>query len=159
MNTTEFLSLVLPAGEHYFAAELRSTGMVHHHASNTEELAARIGKRSKSENNIYYSMASYKQESYINAKGKTKQRTQENVDKLRCFWVDLDCKGKESDYADQTAAAAGLKRFAADSGVGLPTVVFYSVCVKRCTPFNGYAHPLGTGEALVKYPVCVEAVA
>ena len=126
MNTTEFLSLVLPAGEHYFAAELRSTGMVHHHASNTEELAARIGKRSKSENNIYYSMASYKQESYINAKGKTKQRTQENVDKLRCFWVDLDCKGKESDYADQTAAAAGLKRFAADSGVGLPTVVVNS---------------------------------
>lgn len=128
MNTAEFLALVLPAGEHYFAAELKKTGvMMHHHASSVEDLAIKIATRSaKSENNIYFALASYKQASYEDAAGKTKSRTQVNVDRVKCLWIDLDCKGKVTDYASQREAAADIKRFSEVSGIGRPTAVVNS---------------------------------
>ena len=77
----------------------------------------------KSPGNVYFALASYKQKEYRDAAGKKKQRTQENVDKLKCFWADLDCKGKGTDYADQQEAILDIKRLCEATGLPLPTII------------------------------------
>lgn len=130
MNTQEFLSLVLPAGDHYFVAIVppKNSGPVKHfHAASASEAAAKViaAQRKSTEYNVYYSMASYKEAAYVDTAGKKRKRTQDNVSRLKSFWVDLDCKGKNdgTDYADQKEAVKDLVRFCSETKLPLPTVV------------------------------------
>jgi len=129
LNIFDFLEFVLPSGEHFFIAEVPGSGapVKHFHASNVKE-AARIAvwrDNEPGDSNVYYAMASFKEPSYVGADGKTRKRTQDNVDKLKCFWVDLDCKGRKdkSDYASQKDAVLDIKRFCSETRLPLPTVV------------------------------------
>lgn len=124
MNTEQFLEAILPAGDHFFAVQI-SEGRVQQTCLSSPAALTRAVTRmdTKDPGNVYFALASYKQKSYKDAAGKRKQRTQENVDKLKCFWVDLDCKGKGTDYADQREAILDIKRLCNYTGLPLPTIV------------------------------------
>lgn len=130
MNTQEFMELIAPEGEHFFAVEIAASGAVkHHHTTTPKKLAAAALKQDEHPtSNIYHALASYKTASYKDDKNKTKKRTQENVDKLKCFWIDLDCKGRNdgTDYESQADALADIKRFRGETGLARPTVVVNS---------------------------------
>ena len=131
MDTSAFLAAILPAsGKHFFVVEVIDKDHTpHKHVSTIEAAAAltlKIDRTTRS--NVYYAMASFKEAKYENAKGKVKRRTQENVDKLKCFWVDLDVKGKNdgTDYPDQKTALADLKRFREEAKFPKPSAVVSS---------------------------------
>lgn len=121
------MELIAPEGEHFFAVEIAASGgATHYHTTTPKKLSAVVLKKdADTASNIYYAMASYKVASYKEASGKTKKRTQENVDKLKCFWIDLDCKGRDdgTDYPDKVSAMADIKRFREELGLARPTVV------------------------------------
>lgn len=127
MDLTEFLRLVWPDGEHFFVVEAAEGQMKHHLMHRAEDAAKRIKWRDEDpETNLYYAMASFKQAEYEDSKGKRRRRTQENVDRLKCFWIDLDCKGKTGDYADQKEAILDIVRLCAETGLQKPTLVVNS---------------------------------
>lgn len=126
MDTTEFLRLLWPEGDHFFVVEIKENGRNdHHHVQTVEEAAKRIKWReAEAEGNVYFALASYKQESYTDNKGKKRKRTQDNAAHLKCFWVDLDCKGKDdgTDYLSQKDALLDIIRFCQVTGLQLPTL-------------------------------------
>ena len=131
MDTSEFLAAILPAsGKHFFVVEVTSEGRILHSPAYSIEKAAsyalKINRTPGS--NAYYAMASFKEAKYIDSKGRTKRRTQENVDKVKCFWLDLDVKGKGdgSDYASQKDALADLQRFRNETQFPKPSIVVSS---------------------------------
>lgn len=127
MNTADFLRLIWPDGEHFFVTELEGKVMKHHHVASVEEGAKRVAWRdSSTENNVYYSMAAYKAAEYTNKKGKRERRGQEGVAQLKCFWVDMDCKGKPTDYLTQIDAVKDIKRLCTTTSLPLPTLVVNS---------------------------------
>lgn len=131
MNIQEFMELVAPDGDHFFVLEIPLKGAKKHfHAPTISRLAtvASIKAMTCTESNIYYAMASFKKERYADTSGKLRQRTQENAEKLKCFWVDLDCKGRNdgTDYPDQAAALAAIDTFCIASGIKKPTLTINS---------------------------------
>jgi len=126
VDTAEFLRLVWPDGSNFFVAELTKTGMRHYSVRDAEHAAKKISKLNSRPSNIYYAMASFKASQYIDAKGNPRQRTQENVAQLKCFWVDLDCKGKRTDYATQHDAISDIIRLCDTTGHPPPTAVVNS---------------------------------
>lgn len=101
--------------------------MYHHLVPSTAEAAKRsIWLDEKEEGNVYYAMASYKEAEYTDSKGKRRRRTQDNVDQLKCFWIDMDCKGKGTDYANQRDALLDIKRFCDTTNTPLPTLTINS---------------------------------
>lgn len=66
--------------------------------------------------NAYYAMASFKTPG---------ARTQDNVQSLKAFWIDVDCKGKSPtvDYADKPEGIAAIKEFCTKFSFPKPTVV------------------------------------
>jgi len=124
MNTEDFLRLIWPDGEHFFVVEATDKGMLHHHVTGVVAAARKIAAKNANQNsNLYHALASFKQAVYVDAKGKKRRRTQDNVDKLKCFWVDLDCKGKGTDYPDQITAAKDVLRFCAETQLPKPTFI------------------------------------
>lgn len=127
MNTTDFLRLIWPDGENFFVVEAVEGQMNHHCVPSAEAGARRISWRDKSaEGNVYFAMASFKQEEYTDAKGKRRRRTQDNVDQLKCFWIDMDCKGKTNDYVSQKDAVLDIKRLCSETDLPLPTAIVNS---------------------------------
>lgn len=130
MNTQEFLRLILPPqGKHFFIVTIAPSGRPsHYHTTNIDNAAHCATKRDQdSDGNVYYGMASYKEASYDD-NGKKRKRTQKNVDQLNCFWIDLDCKGREGDrdYPSQREALLDVKNFRDATGIPRPTVVVNS---------------------------------
>jgi hypothetical protein len=101
--------------------------MKHHHVQSVEEAAKRIKWRDdKADSNLYYAMASFKDAEYLDAKGKRRRRTQDNVAQVKCFWIDMDCKGKVNDYASQADAVRDIVRLCSETGLQKPTLVVNS---------------------------------
>lgn len=127
MNTEDFLRLVWPEGDHYFVVEAVNDKMNHHHIQSVGEAAKRIKWRDdEAEGNVYLALASFKQDEYIDSKGKRRRRTQENAARLKCFWIDMDCKGRPTDYANQKDAVKDILRLCSETKLQLPTTVVNS---------------------------------
>lgn len=127
MDTANFLRLILPEGGHYFAFEVADGYPKQRHHTGVDALSKYIARRdAATTGNVYYAMATFKQESYVDAAGGEVARTQENVDTLKCFWVDLDCKGRANDYADQREAIKDVLRLCAETGLARPTALVNS---------------------------------
>lgn len=121
--------MVLPDGENFFVAEVppkKSGPVKHYHASNVNDMARKVAWLDVESGlgNVYYAMASFKQAEYMDGTKKRK-RTQENVDKLKCFWIDLDCKGRgdETDYPSQKDAVLDIRRLCEATDLPRPTLV------------------------------------
>ena len=72
--------------------------------------ASRAGK------NAYYAMASFKDSS---------SRTQKNVQELKAFWLDVDCKNKSPtvDYSTKEEGLAAIQDFCSTNTLPQPTIV------------------------------------
>jgi len=126
MDLSEFLALIWPAGDHFFVTSLeKAQAMRHYHVTTPGKGASKIKELDRSADNVYYAMASFK-EPFVMDGEKKRKRTQTNVAKLKCLWIDLDCKGRAGDYADARAAMLDIKRFCDESGVQLPTLTVAS---------------------------------
>ncbi len=128
MNIEQFLALVLPEGNNFFVLELDSKGFPEHHAATSPKEAAKVAlkKDRRPGSNVYYAMSSFKLPYYVDASGKTKKRTQENVDRVKSFWIDLDVKGRSKDYPDQATAVKDIKRLCTETSLPLPTLLVNS---------------------------------
>lgn len=118
MNIQDFLAILLPEGDCFFATAVKSNGKPMQSAvTDIDELAAKVLRMDRAGHNAYFALASFN--------GEDGGRKQTNVAKLKCFWLDLDCKGKNdgSDYPDKKAAITDLKRFCDAVSLPMPTVV------------------------------------
>lgn len=128
MELLDFFGLVWPKGEHFFVVHISADGTPRHiHVQTPEAAKAAVARGVGAGKNVYYAMASYREEKYKD-NGKIKRRTQANVDRLKCLWIDLDCKGKNdgTDYPDQEAALNDIYRMCSESGIQRPTLTVNS---------------------------------
>jgi hypothetical protein len=114
-----FLEKILPSEGYYFAAELIPHGMRHHLAETIDELTSLVERLDAQGKTVFHACASYTNKS-IDMDGKTKQRVQENVRRVRAFWLDLDVGQAEDKYLSQDAALDGLDRFLVATGLPQP---------------------------------------
>lgn len=128
MDTTEFLRLIWPDGSNFFATKLIGRRMRHYPLANIDQASKLIAHLDKTAGNVYYAMASYREVKYTDSKGDERCRTQENVGKLKCFWIDLDCKGRNdgTDYPNQVLAVKDMLRFCAETKLPRPTITVNS---------------------------------
>jgi len=124
METKEFLQAVLPSQGVYFAATQipGGKGFNHFACDSVAELAIRCLDYDEQEATTYFATSSYKNKEVINRKGKAAYRTQENVQLVRSFWLDLDV-GEGKDYASQADAMVALGKFLKDTGLPVPIIV------------------------------------
>lgn len=128
ISTTEFFLDVLPAtGWHYVLIpkprrdDPTKTWWLHEPSTNLDDLSMLARQRSKGKQDVYFSLASFQEESYFDERyQKTRRRTHDNVDQLKSFWLDLDC-GPEKDYPSQKTAFRSLIDGCEKAGLPRPT--------------------------------------
>ena len=121
MNLIEFLKAVMPPGEHFFTQYRTSSNRlstIQHHAS-----IATI--QPTTERDEWYSMAAYQHDviSVIKANVATAQsRCLQNIQTVKCLWLDIDLKGSKPHYDNKADALEALSRLnpniIVDSGNG-----------------------------------------
>ena len=83
-----------------------------------EEADALIAKFTEAERNVFFSVAKFKT---------GENRTHDNVQSLKAFWVDIDCgkdkAEKNEGYLDQPTGVAALEKFCEAAGLPLPIIV------------------------------------
>lgn len=131
-TTTEFFRSVLPStGWHFLTLpkprrdDPDKIYWQHESATDLDDLALLARTASKSKEDVYFALASFHQESYVDETGKIRRRTHENVDELKAFWLDLDC-GPDKQYPDQKAAFTSLYTGCHAIGIPLPSWVVSS---------------------------------
>ncbi len=138
-----FLNLVLPEAPIYGAGEIeKSTGKFKQYICNNKGTIIehnRDGAIAKL--NTYFALASYKQGWYKNANNKFKFRTQENVAKLRCLWLDIDAGKPQSVYHNAEEALRATAKFIKDTKLPLPTTVLSGTGLHLYWPFEASIEP------------------
>lgn len=119
MQLQQFLSEILPdTGVKFLVLDAK-----HHVAYATiEDLADAALVADDQERAVYFACASYKEVSYIDKDGKKRQRTQENVQAIKAFWLDIDCR-EGKDYATTREALAALRDLTTSTGFPSPILV------------------------------------
>lgn len=125
MTAQEFLELLLPSSGFYFTATLKDQGgwrntchktiasMVEHAASLTFNNTA-----------AYFALASYEQDKvWSNAEERYQERTQDNTQALKCFFLDLDVGSSENKFPSKAEALRGLQNFCRTVGLPKPLLV------------------------------------
>lgn len=131
MNTLEFLKTILPEyGIHYLALFKEGYSNPAHKAyTDLETMAYAIEGMAKSQQvSVYHACASYQKavieldELDKNGKPQRRYRVEENWDKAKAFWVDVDCGQEKFDkgqgYLTKKDACMAMAKFA--KGVGIP---------------------------------------
>lgn len=119
MQLQQFLSEILPdTGVKFLVLDA-----THHEAHSTVDSLLKSALVSvASGRNVYFACASYKQATYTDATGKERRRTQENVEAVKAFWLDIDCQ-EGKDYPSVSAALAALIAFKKATGFPAPIIV------------------------------------
>jgi hypothetical protein len=132
MNTLEFLRAILPEdGVHYTAIFKPGFHAPAHKAfTSLEEMANAIVKMDAGDWTVYHACASYKEEFVeVDVKGtlKKKYRVEQNWNKAKCFWADLDCGEEKAaegkGYLTKREAAIAMKAFCDKTGFPKPFYV------------------------------------
>lgn len=119
--TEEFLALLQPAGNHFLA--WHDGGWKHKPYVEPGEAMPLAGLSYVQPHNIYFAMASFVDQYRTNEHGQQQAyRKQENVDKLRCIWVDIDFKN----YTAPQFAVAKLGEFVKATGLPVPSYIVKS---------------------------------
>lgn len=134
MDTSSFLSKVLPAGGHYFIEIPRAEkGFAHHLCGSIVEMVQKCSIFDEGGHTVYFATAAYR-EPFIMVDDprrtghKTKRsRVQANVRAIRAFWLDLDVGKSEPDrpakYPDQAAALQSFVAFLKETRLPAPMFV------------------------------------
>lgn len=124
----DFLSATLPDNGVYFIAVKAGDGVAHHPCHTVSEMAKKATEIDAQGRDVFFACASYKQESYIDAKGKRRQRTTKNAGWAKSFWLDIDCGPEKAaegkGYPTINNAAVALEAFVTSIGLPKPAVVF-----------------------------------
>lgn len=121
MTLSEFLKAVVPEGRMVIGWKddrFHNTSRPDH-ATTLQE----IRKRAKSQADIYFALASFKQDWHKNSKDKSVLRVRSNVDQLKALWFDIDFKGGLSDPRQVVAA---LSEFSKSTGMPPPSILVHS---------------------------------
>jgi Domain of unknown function (DUF927) len=113
LDTTSFLSHILPNSGLYCLAEFFSSGAVKHHFFNDINEAAQAVIDINSRTTVYHACASYKT---------NENRKQVNVDKVKTFFLDLDV-GPTKEYANLDEAKQAITHLCTKLGLHVPTIV------------------------------------
>lgn len=164
MNTLEFLNLILPpSGVKYLMfrrPRANGSGDVTAHlaSGDIEDLAEKILQCDKrSDTNVYFAMASYKEARYKEVARKdgsgtfsaTVGRTQDNVREVKSLWLDLDV-GKDGCYESQQEAAKAVAEYVKATGLPAPLYVSSGFGVHCYWPFTESVSP-SEWEGIAKY--------
>ena len=118
MKALDFLRLVRPEGLGAYVTK-GDVGFKHFLRDTNEALASRIEEAIARGENGYYTMASFKQ-GWHEHKGKKRFRTQDNVDKLKSFWLDIDYK---LGTGEKSEAIKAVKGWCATYGIPEPNLI------------------------------------
>jgi hypothetical protein len=124
-----FFSLILPDTGIYFIATKYpyGRGFKHYPCRTIDEMVVIATRLDKTKQDAYFACASFKQESYVNEKGKTQYRTAENAGWAKSFWFDIDCgadkAAKGKGYVTTEEAELALQNFTEAVGLPLSVVV------------------------------------
>ena len=113
MTTTKFLRSVLGELGHYCIVAIKGTKRIQTFYSTIESAIEAAIKADTDGFDAYYGLATFKTD---------QSRTNDNVEQLRSFFLDLDC-GATKDYPDQQAALNDLRRFCKELNLPRPTLV------------------------------------
>lgn len=124
MNPMDFLDHVQPEGGWYAIVGIRSGKVRQTLVETREEAEDTIDGYLQQKRDVYFGVAKYAEEG---------NRTKENVQSLKAFWLDIDCSptkavvdettGRPGGYIDQAAGLTALKTFCKDVGLPKPTLV------------------------------------
>lgn len=113
MTTTKFLKSVLGDIGHYCIVAIKGTKRIQTFYSTIESAIDAAVKADADGFDAYYGLSTFKTD---------QSRTNDNVEQLRSFYLDLDC-GATKDYPDQQAALNDLRRFCKELNLPRPTLV------------------------------------
>jgi hypothetical protein len=121
------LSKIIPNKGIYFVAAKEPNRFPHYLCCTIEEMALKASEIDAQGYDAFFACASFKQESYIDAKGKRRQRTSENAGWAKSFWIDIDCSAKKAEaglgYLDVETATAALDDFVHKTGLPSPMII------------------------------------
>ncbi len=124
----DFLSAILPRQGIYFAVTKNLKGFVHFPCKTIDELAVKIGEIEAKGLDVYFACASYAKDSYTDSEGKTRQRTADNAQFARSFWLDIDCGAEKAQkgqgYLGPQEAADAVTTFCGATKLPIPLTVF-----------------------------------
>jgi hypothetical protein len=114
MNT--LINSVVPSIGTYCLTTIQGKAIVQTFYDNKDVLVAAGIDASAQGKNAYYAMASFKDAS---------TRTQDNVLRLKAFWLDVDCKNKDplKDYANKEDGIKAIQQFCSRHSFPRPTIV------------------------------------
>lgn len=121
MKLSEFLNTVVPDGNivvGYKGVKFRNS-----FTKSQADALKLIRKKATSSDDIYFALASFKQNWHKDAKGKSVLRVRDNVNELKALWFDIDFKGGLS---DPTQVVAALRAFSNSTGVPAPSILVHS---------------------------------
>jgi hypothetical protein len=113
MDTTEFLSRVLPATGYYVATVINPDRRAQKSYETIDALSNAVIRIDIAGGNVYYAMSSFHEGG---------NRKQANVAMTKALFVDIDC-GEGKPFADQREGAKALKTFLKASGLPAPMLV------------------------------------
>lgn len=126
MDQKEFLERILPPGSfHYIAWPNNKKSMSHvAFGDNLVEAGAIVAKRARAGDDVYIAVAGYRVATRDSQRwGKISYRQQENVEALKCLFLDIDFK-RYNDSPEETAAA--LQAWLEQSKLVGPTIIVNS---------------------------------
>jgi hypothetical protein len=135
MKTKQFLEGIVPSEGVLVAATPKSwitpqgeTKYYHEHTAvdNVSELTKTVLEHDRNGKDTFFALASFKEHSYVDAKGKTRVRTQDNVGYMRCFFMDIDCNGGDKNYDSQRDALLALHQFVKGTSLPKPSYIVNS---------------------------------
>jgi hypothetical protein len=138
MQTIDFLRAILPSEGWYYSCEwvpkpeYKTKGFWKNTPHDSlESLAQALEDSSQRGINAYMSLAGFAQDAYYeeyNGKEKRKTRTQDNAERFRCMWLDIDvgASGTSKPFSSQREALQALIKFVNDSGLAKPTYIVSS---------------------------------
>ncbi|WP_374246845.1 hypothetical protein [Zoogloea sp.] len=119
----EFLDSILPHEGIRFAFTLPDGR--HHACANDAELIAKATEQDAQGKTVYFACATYAEPYITSPDGKRRHRVKENVERVKSFWLDIDCgadkAAKGAGYPTKRGAAQALKDFGKAAGLPSPT--------------------------------------
>ena len=112
-TTIKFLRAVLGDTGHYCIVAIKGTKRVQTFYSTIDSAVEAAIKADADGFDAYYGLATFKTD---------ESRTNNNVEQMRSFYLDLDC-GPNKDYPDQQTALNDLRRFCKELTLPRPTLV------------------------------------
>lgn len=109
----DLLNHVQPASGHIAIVGIKNGQVRQSLVADRDEAEAVIETFLRGGRDVYFGVATYKEPT---------SRTQENVQALKAFWLDIDC-GPEKDYDTQEEGLAALRDFCRKVGLPRPTLV------------------------------------